>query len=202
MDFLFNFLLISTTLLIISVLAITVKQEDANVDKKGEFVISVDWDKQYNNDVDTWVRSPDGTVVWFQNRETKHVTLDRDDLGHINDTRFVESLNEIVPNPNQEIVTLRGIQEGEWIVNIHLFREPEAGRAVPVTITMIKLNPKASLVFKREITLAQKWDQVTVARVGISAEGEVLYSDDGPFMDLIQEKVHNMYSGNTQEGGM
>ena len=89
---------------------------------------------------------------------------------------------------NQEIVTIRGNTEGEWIINVHLYKQT-IKQPTNVKVTLIKLNPKAILIFCKELQLIEFWQQVTLARLIMSESGEILQIDNGPFKDLIQERI-------------
>jgi hypothetical protein len=52
-----------------------------------------------------------------------------------------------VVNPlNQEVVTVRGIEPGEYTVNVHYY-ESKNGKPVDVTVSIVKVNPRAEVVF-------------------------------------------------------
>mgnify|MGYP006946111184 CR=1 FL=1 len=81
---------------------------------------NVGWPDRNPNDIDTWVQDPGGKLVWFRNREAGLMHLDRDDRGNFKDTITVDGKQ--IENPiNQETVTLRGIEKGEYIVNVHQY---------------------------------------------------------------------------------
>jgi hypothetical protein len=78
-----------------------------------------------------------------------------------------------VLNPlNQEIVSIRGIQPGEYVVNLHLYRA-DGDQPVPATIKIEKLNPKVQLVFFGPLTLTAQGDEQTAARFSLTADGRV-----------------------------
>lgn len=204
LDLLFNFLLATTILLVIAVLHIVIEQNKADIKTQAEFVVTVTWDKHKDIDIDTWIEDPDGLMLWYKQKEIGIMHLDRDDRGHSGDD-YVLRQGEVYYNPNQEIVTIRGIKSGEWIINVHCFRIlTEAEMPVDVDITVIKLNPKADTVLHKKITFKRKWQQMTIARIKISDKGEVLVVEDGPAKDLIQDKISNaeMPTGTTSEMNM
>jgi hypothetical protein len=172
----------------ISVLAISVKQEESNVSKKGEFIIQADWSRERNEDIDLWLRNPDDSVTWFRNKETNISMAYRMETG------------EITPNPNQEIITIRGIHAGEYVLNIHNYRELKGNEPVIVTVTIIKLNPKAELMLKKEILITEKWEQITVTRFIIGSDGSVvdLESENVRFVDLIEDRVTQTHPGSNE----
>ena len=58
-----------------------------------------------------------------------------------------------------------------------------------VKITMIKLNPRASIVFKKEYFMKRHWEQITVARFHMTRQGEIMDLTDEPWKDLIMDRV-------------
>jgi len=186
LDLLFNFLLATTVLLVIAVCFIIVEKNEADIKTKAEFVITVTWNEDYNNDVDIWVQDPMGNLLWFRQKEISLMHLDRDDVGDRDDVTIDGEIIKI----NQEIVTIRGNTEGEWIINIHLYKQIIKD-PTNVKVTLIKLNPKATVIFHKELQLLEFWQQMTVARMMMSAKGEILQIDNGPFKDLIQERIRH-----------
>ena len=76
-------------------------------------------------------------------------------------------------NPlNQEVVTIRGIAPGEFTVNAH-YSESKDGLPVEVTVSVIKVNPRAEVVFYGNVTLARKGDEATAVRFTVLPDGAV-----------------------------
>ncbi len=200
LDVLFNFLLATVVLLVISVLHIVVEQNKADIKVNAEFVITLEWDHDQDNDVDIWVEDPNGIVLWYRYQEVGVMHGDRDDKGWMDDIYVNGEIIKI----NQEIITFRGIVEGDWVINIHLYRIGQSVRdkeGSTVKISLIKLNPKAIIIFKKEYRMETYWEQITVARFHMTGAGTVLNLTDEPFKDLIQERVNPVPSAPTIPGG-
>ena len=76
-------------------------------------------------------------------------------------------------NPlNTEVVTIRGIEPGEFIVNVQYY-DSKNGEPVEVTVSVIKVNPRAEVVFYGQQTLARKGDEATAVRFTVLADGSV-----------------------------
>jgi uncharacterized protein (DUF58 family) len=86
---------------------------------------------------------------------------------------------EIVNPLNQEVVTLRGIQAGEFTVNLHYY-ETRNGQPVEVTVSIIKVNPRAEVVFYGQVPLARKGDEATAARFTVLPDGTVTHVNTLP----------------------
>ena len=171
-DMLFNMLIAFVFCFIIALLAMNPKALKAgDIPAKAEYIITVSWPDMNPNDVDTWVQDPGGNLLWFRAREAGLMHLDRDDRGLSNDTLIVNG-KQIVNPLNQEVVTLRGIAPGEYTVNGHYY-ETKDGQPVEVSISIVKVNPRADVVFYGQSKLARKGDEGTLARFTILPDGSV-----------------------------
>lgn len=171
-DMLFNMLIAFVFCFIVAMLAMNPKALKAgDIPSKAEFIVTVSWPDLDPNDIDTWVQDPGGHLVWFRQREAGLMHLDRDDRGLANDVLVVDG-KEIVNPLNQEVVTLRGIAAGEYTVNVHYYQSKN-GRPVEVTVSIIKVNPRAEVVFHGALTLARQGDEATAARFTVRPDGTV-----------------------------
>lgn len=171
-DMLFNMLIAFVFCFIIALLAMNPKALKAgDVPAKAEFMITVSWPDMNPNDVDTWVQDPTGRLVWFRNREAGLMHLDRDDRGLTNDTIIVNGRQVINPL-NQEVVTLRGIEPGEYTVNASYYDSKDK-RPVEVSVSVVKVNPRAEVVYYGTAMLGRKGDEVTACRFTVLPDGSV-----------------------------
>jgi len=178
-DMLFNMLIAFVFCFIVALLAMNPTSSKAgDVPAKAEFIVTLSWPDNDPNDIDTWVRDPAGDLVWFRHREAGLMHLDRDDRGLANDT--IEVNGRRIVNPlNQEVVTIRGIAPGEYVVNAHYYEgkaaaaTPGTGGPVEVTLSVVKVNPRAEVVFYGQHRLARRGDEATLARFTIRPDGSV-----------------------------
>ena len=171
-DLLFNALLGFVVMFLLAFLLINPIAQSGAIDPKAEFVITLAWPDGRTDDVDLYVEDPAGKLVWFREREAGLMHLDRDDLGARNDT--IEVGGQRLVNPlNQEIVTLRGIQPGEYVVNAHLYRRGETSDPVSATLQVEKLNPRVELVFVGKVELKRQGEERTLVRFRLGADGAV-----------------------------
>lgn len=141
------------------------------IDPKAEYIITVSWPDNNPDDIDTWVEDPNGNLIWFRNREAGLVHLDRDDRGLINDTIVING--EKIQNPlNQEVVTIRGVVPGEYVVNVHYYAT-ETNRPVTVMVKISKVNPTLEIVYYGDTLLERKGDEKTAVRFVIDKSGTV-----------------------------
>jgi hypothetical protein len=172
-DMLFNMLIAFVFCFIIALLAMNPKALKAgDVPSKAEYIINVGWPDRNPNDIDTWVQDPSGNLVWFRQRESGLMYLDRDDRGDANDAMVVNGQRIISPF-RQEVVTVRGIVPGEFTVNVQYY-ETRDGQPVEVTVSIIKVNPRAEVVFYGQVKLTRKGDEATAARFTLLPDGKVV----------------------------
>jgi len=183
LDLLFNVLIGFVFLFIVSFLLINPIAKRADIEVKAEFLITVFWPDNLEDDVDIYVEDPAGNLVWFKSREPGLMHLDRDDLGKRND-EVVTAAGTILFPENREIVTLRGIVPGEYVVNVHCYFKVAAD-PVPVTIQIDKINPY-SVVLRETVDLANKGEEITVTRFSVNSKGEVTNINKLP-KKLVQE---------------
>ena len=179
-DMLFNMLIAFVFCFLIALLAMNPKALKAgDIPAKAEYIITLSWPDLDPNDVDMWAQSSAGDVVWYRSREAGLMHLDRDDRGLSNDTIVVNG--QTIVNPiNQEVVTVRGIAPGEYVVNAHYFESKEvdssntkAGQPVEVNVSVIKVNPRAEVVYYGKHTLVKRGDEATLVRYTVQSDGSV-----------------------------
>ena len=168
-DLIFNILLGFVLLFFISILFINPITKLGNVNLKAEYIITIDWPDNLPDDIDLWVRDPNGEIVSYLNKDAGWLHLDRDDRGIIND-RVKIGDQELIYPLNREVVTLRGLIPGEYTVNVFLY-EHESKRPVDVKLTIEKVNPSLKLVYFNSISLPSKDTEITIARFNLNQKG-------------------------------
>ena len=177
LDILFNTLLGFVALFFLAFVQMNPKEEEnkKNIESKAEFVITFTWNSEHDDDVDAYVEDPQGHLVMFKRREDGLMHLDRDDLGHRND--IIQSGEETIQYAeNQEIVTIRGIIEGEYTVNAHMYLKKHPN-ITTVKITLEKLRPYKKII-EREIVLEKLGDEKTAFRFKLNKTGDVLETNE------------------------
>jgi len=170
-DLLFNVLLGFILLFFISIIFLNPEDDAGKIDIEAEYVISITWEDNSPDDIDAWVEDPEGKVAFYKKRETNVVHLDRDDRGMLNDS--IEVDGKEVSNPlNQEVLALRGMMPGEYIVNIHYY-ESETFKAVPVSVKVARVNPVYEIAYNGVTTLEQKGEEKTAVRFTVLPDGSI-----------------------------
>ena len=167
-DLLFNSLLGFAFMFAIAFMLISDPSEGGKIDSKAEILISVRWPDQHPDDVDAIVESPQGGLVWYHNRDTGLMHLDRDDRGIFADKMNVDGA--MISNPiNQETVTIRALQSGEYVVNL-LHYQANYDKPLTVNVKVEKLNPEVELVYYGSHELEGIGDEKTAVRFSVDAK--------------------------------
>ncbi len=183
-DLLFNILLVFVFLFFISFVLIAPVKKEADISIKAEYIITLTWDDAINDDIDIWLADPIGNILFFRNQDNGFMHLDRDDLGESNDTIIMPDGSTTVIKLNQEIISIRGFISGEWILNIHMYRKIYS-EPVQVSVKVEKLNPTVKTIVYKEYLMDIAWEEITVARLIMTANGEIIDMNDLP-KSLIQ----------------
>jgi len=129
-DLLFNILVGFAFLFIIAFLLIKPEAIKVDFERKAEFVVVMEWDHDQPDDIDLYVEDPTNSTVHFRLPITNFMYLDKDDLGFANDV--VKNVDGTITkvNINREVVTIRGIIPGEYIINVHYYSTRQAEAAL------------------------------------------------------------------------
>ncbi len=173
-DLLFNILLAFTFLFFIIILFINPITKFGNINMKEEYIITVDWEDSLPDDIDLWVKDPNGEIVSYLRKDAGWLHLDRDDQGIVND-KVVINGKEIIYPINREVVTLRGIIPGNYTVNLYMY-DNKSMSPVDAKITIEKVNPTLKLVFFDNVTLKNKDSELTVVKFRLDSSGNFTHS--------------------------
>lgn len=132
------------------------------VDSDAELLFTVRWPDGHADDIDMYVEDPLGNVVWYHQREAGLMHLDRDDRGVFKDVILVNGEERINPL-NEEIVSVRGLLDGEYVVNVVHYIATTI-EPVPVTVKVEKLNPSLRVLYYGEVMLNGTGEERTVVR--------------------------------------
>lgn len=170
-DLLFNILLGFILLFFLAILFINPDEQSGKIDIDAQYVVTVSWPDNSPDDIDTWIEDPDGSTVWFRNRSSNLVHLDRDDRGVLNDTLVING--QEVQNPlNQEVAAIRGVLPGEYVVNVHYYQS-ETATSVPVWVKVAKVNPVYTVAYYGVTTLENEGDEKTAVRFTVAGNGSI-----------------------------
>ena len=169
---LFKALQVVSFLFFLALLAVSPDSKDGKIDSKAEFLITMDWPDSHPDDLDLMVQDPRGSIAWYRHKEAGFLTLDRDDRGGLNNSIVVNG-KRIHSPIREEIVTVRGIVAGEYLVNVSHFLAT-TGQPVPAVVKVQKLNPTAQVIFDDTVTTNHTGDEITAVRFTLDADGKVI----------------------------
>ena len=138
------------------------------------YEVILTWDGNSEDDLDLYVQAASGHVVSFSNREGGQgslISLDHDALGK----RRNNSLGEeegVVVSFNEEIVSFRGVVEGENIVTVHVYAKRDE-KPTKGTIKLIKIKPFKEIVVKEKV-FEVTGDQKTAFRFKTDKDANII----------------------------
>ena len=189
-DLLFNILVGFAFLFIIAFLLIKPEAKKKDFDRNAEFVVVMEWDKEAKGDIDLYVEDPLDAKCSFRQTVANFMHLDKDDLGSINDTVINADGTVSTVKINREVITIRGIIEGEYIINAHYYSEREyssmgnriemgtsarkkKSKEVTVKVELHKVNPY-TIMWVGEKKFHSKGQEETFVRFRLDKDGKVL----------------------------
>ena len=189
-DLLFNILVGFAFLFIIAFLLIKPEAKKKDFDRNAEFVVVMEWDKEAKGDIDLYVEDPLGDKCSFRQTVANFMHLDKDDLGSINDTVVNADGTVSTVKINREVITIRGIIAGEYIINVHYYSERDysnldnriemgtsarkkKSKEVTVKVELHKVNPY-TIMWAGEKKFRGKGQEETFVRFRLDKDGEVL----------------------------
>lgn len=188
---------------IIAFLLIQPPAKQADIIKKAEYIIVMEWEFEDDSDLDLWVGDPSGTIVSFRNKSAGFMNLEKDDLGKRNDTIIDEYGEKTVLKINRETVVLRGVLPGEYEVMVHVYSRAFMGvvtqhgengdarvnkgfRKSPTKfkVEVIQLNPyKIQYIYEGVFTL--RWEEISIVRFTVDKDANWISFNTNP-SNLIQ----------------
>jgi len=181
---LFKGLQVVAFMFFLAYLAINSEAKQGNIDTKSQMLVTVSWPDNHPDDIDTYVEDPQGNIVWYHVMEAGMMSLDRDDRGDYKNMILVNG--KTIRNPiRQEIVQMRALIPGEYVVNIHhyLATTPDP---VPVSVTVEKINPKVEIVYYDRLFVDHTGDEKTAVRFTVGEDGKIADINTRP-KSLIRE---------------
>ena len=179
-------------------------KKNDGVKPKMEYLLSISWPGSLDYDVDTWIKDPDGKIVWYGNKNADFLNLERDDMGKSRNTVVIDG-KPVVAENNEELVAIRGFKPGEYIVNVHLYsaeRDYTDGKPVPqfpVTLKITKMNPDVREVWKGAVQMESVRQEVHIVRFTLHEDGTMDgFTSDLPV--LLRERIEQSRSDNAQSG--
>ena len=178
-DLLFNILVGFAFLFIIAFLLIKPEAKKEDFERRAEFVVVMEWDNDASGDIDLYVEDPTGKQVSFRYHNHNFMHLDKDDLGAMNDTVINADGSVSTVKINREVVTIRGIIKGEYVINAHYYSIRSYDKISPkkpvvtVKVELHKVNPY-SIMWAGEKKFNHRGQEETFLRFRLDKDGKIL----------------------------
>jgi hypothetical protein len=193
-DVCINLVLVFAVLLKLSLLAINVESAESaqkRLKSNALFLIKVVWAGESDDDVDTYVSDPLSHLVFFKRLQDGLMNLDRDDTGSNSNLITLPDGRVVKSAYNEEQVEIRGIIEGEYIVNVHMYRKATP-TPTKVIVTLYKVAEGEDVqIHERVLTLAEQRQEETAFRFTLTRSGEV-----ADINELPKSLIRNGLGGN------
>ena len=178
-DLLFNILVGFAFLFIIAFLLIKPEAKKEDFERRAEFVVVMEWDNDATGDIDLYVEDPTNKQVSFRYHNHNFMHLDKDDLGAMNDTVINADGSTTTIAINREVVTIRGIIKGEYVINGHYYSlrsydkiNPEKP-VITVRVELHKVNPY-SIMWVGEKEFTHRGQEETFLRFRLDKDGNII----------------------------
>ena len=125
-------------------------EEESSSTPPGNVIVELFWDDKRDVDIDLWVQAPDDIPVGYSNKGGIFFNLLRDDLGIYKDNSPV----------NYEVSYSRGISDGVYIVNVHLYREDKAPFKPVIAELLVSVVDPDSNKRKQILKTSKKLDEI------------------------------------------
>ena len=145
------------------------------------YEVILTWDGESEDDLDIYVQAASGHTVAFNNREGGEgslISLDHDALGKRRNNSLESGVQGTVVSFNEEIVSFRGVVEGENIVTVHVYAKRD-DKPIKATIKLIKIKPYKEIVTReKEFTITG--EERTAFRFKTDKDGNILDINELP----------------------
>lgn len=145
------------------------------------YEVVLTWDGNSEDDLDLYVRAASGHTVSFNNREGGQgslISLDHDALGKRRNNSLEEGQEGKVVPFNEEIVSFRGVTEGENVVTVHVYVKRD-DKPTKATIKLLKIKPFKEVIV-REKAFEVTGEQKTAFRFTTDKNGAIVDINELP----------------------
>jgi len=181
-DVLFSFLL--TLVAVILLAKVSKSDTDPELRQNVVYQIVLTWEGPA--DLDLWAKDSKGHICGFKTREGGDgslFSLNRDCLGA--NTTEVNENGEVVNKINEELISLRGTFEGEYIINVHSFNMKNSEGGVKAKVKLVKMKPFGTPI-EREKEFTTSGEELTFFRFSVDKNGNITDINELP-TSILQE---------------
>jgi len=190
-DMLMAMIAVYAFLFLIAFALIRPAQAKPGVAMKAEYLITLEWPEASLDDIDLHLMLPDRKMVNFRSREVEHAMLDHDDVGTNGVFRRRDGQLVRIPE-HKEVITLRAIVPGTYVVNVHVYRAAPVGPhdatrtrlPFPAKVRLVRLNPRVEELATTDVMLTAVGEQRTAFEFTIRDSGDATVNRDAdvPFI--------------------
>lgn len=155
---------------------------EADTSSPGNLIVEIRWPDDIDADVDLWVQAPGGRPVGYSNKGGTAFNLLRDDLGHKGD--FTDL--------NYEVSYSRGLSEGAYTVNLHLYSNTSGEYPIPVAVVVsAKRNAQESSreLLSKRVVMTHMGQEMTIFRFDLDENGRVVPGSVHDLPKLLRGKT-------------
>jgi hypothetical protein len=176
----FDFLTVLVVFFLIIALTETPKATPPAIQTLGQYAVTASWRPGSNDDVDLYVRDPNGNIAYFDAQDVGQMHLEHDDLGTgTTGTITLSNGHTVVSKPNGERTVINGIVPGEYIVNVQMYAKTDR-TVTPVVVQLWELRGTDHLILSKTVTLARRGEQLTAFRFTLRSNGNACCFNDLP----------------------
>ena len=169
-------------LLLVAILFLLKTEEEKTKSRPPNVIYEVvlTWDGESEDDLDLYVKAASGHTVSFNRREGGDgslISLDHDALG-LRNNFLPEGQQGVVTKFHEEVVSFRGVIEGENIVTVHVYAKRDES-PTKGTIKLIKIKPFKEVIVKERI-FKVVGEEITAFRFTTDKNGEIVDINELP----------------------
>ena len=187
-DVCINLVLVFAVLLRLSMVMANAEQQKNHQTTHAAFLVKINWPSESKDDVDLYVSDPLNQIVYFRQKQIGLMSLDRDDTGREQNMVTLPDGRVVQSQFNEEQVNIRGIVEGEYVVNVHMYRKSD-DHPTKVEVALFKAGAGGDMeIHKQMVTLTTEREEETAFRFTLTRDGGVVDVNRLPkhFVDRLQ----------------
>lgn len=162
---------------LIAIIAVSTVQPPKKADTplatpKAEYLVILSWNDLSPNDLDLYLKSPNGNIIYFKNKNAPEAFLDLDNTGRNNTVQMPDGSSKEIPT-RQEVITIRTIIPGEWVCNVHEYYKNSGPSYIDrAKVTVIRLNPY-QVIIEASMDFDAAGEEKTMANFVLAPDGHV-----------------------------
>lgn len=149
--------------LLVVFVAVALTSARPHVETPGAYAVTVSWARG-DNDVDLYLRDPQGGISYFASAQVDQMQLEHDDLG-TNASGYGRRAT------NTERTVIRAAAPGQYVANVHLYRRSHGTGPLPVTVELWDIRGVDHRAYTTTVRVTRQGDERTAFRFTLSPAG-------------------------------